>query len=107
MGYEFAATIERAEKQIILAKHGRRLLSLLDDTPVVPGYTRTEYEYAGEARQVLNDVRTTSGTGARSHKHNSTRSPLAVLLLPSKRPRISHAEQMREHQQAKAKPEVQ
>jgi len=54
--YEFAATIERAEKQIILAKHGRRLLSLLDDTPVVPGDTRTEYEYAGEARQVLNDV---------------------------------------------------
>ncbi|KAJ2973417.1 hypothetical protein NQ176_g6619 [Zarea fungicola] len=32
---EFAATIERAEKQIILAKHGRRLLHLLDDTPVV------------------------------------------------------------------------
>ncbi|KAG9254989.1 Eisosome component PIL1-domain-containing protein [Emericellopsis atlantica] len=54
--FEFAATIERAEKQIILAKHGRRLLNLLDDTPVVPGDTRTEYEYAGEARQVLNDV---------------------------------------------------
>jgi hypothetical protein len=53
---EFAATIERAEKQIILAKHGRRLLSLLDDTPVVPGDTRAEYGYAAEARQILNDI---------------------------------------------------
>ena len=37
---QFAATIERAEKQIILAKHGRRMLNLLDDTPVVPGDVR-------------------------------------------------------------------
>merc|ERR1712093_548137 len=37
---EFAATIERAEKQIILARHGRRLLNLLDDTPVIPGDVR-------------------------------------------------------------------
>lgn len=52
---EFAATIERAEKQIILAKHGRRLLALLDDTPVVPGDDRQPYAYAQQARQVLND----------------------------------------------------
>lgn len=52
---EFAATIERAEKQIILAKHGNRLLELLDDTPVVPGDARPVYEHAAQARQVLND----------------------------------------------------
>ncbi|GKT83273.1 sphingolipid long chain base-responsive protein LSP1 [Colletotrichum tofieldiae] len=44
---EFAATIERAEKQIILAKHGRRLLQLLDDSPL--------YQ-ATCARQILNDA---------------------------------------------------
>ncbi|PHH86222.1 hypothetical protein CDD83_10549 [Cordyceps sp. RAO-2017] len=52
---EFAATIERAEKQIILAKHGRRLLALLDDTPVVPGDDRPPYAYGPQARQILND----------------------------------------------------
>ncbi|KAM5355833.1 hypothetical protein ACJ41O_002479 [Fusarium nematophilum] len=52
---EFTATIERAEKQIILAKHGRRLLELLDDSPVVPGDTRPVYEHSAQARQILND----------------------------------------------------
>lgn len=53
---EFAATIERAEKQIILAKHGRRLLKLLDDSPIVPGDRRPTYHYAAQARQILNDA---------------------------------------------------
>lgn len=53
---EFAATIERAEKQIILARHGQRLLKLLDDSPVVPGDTRAAYQYSGQARQILNDA---------------------------------------------------
>src|SRR3954453_15257088 len=53
---EFAATIERAEKQIILARHGRRLLNLLDDTPVIPGNTRGAYEHTNQARQILNDA---------------------------------------------------
>jgi len=53
---EFAATIERAEKQIILARHGRRLLNLLDDTPVIPGDIRPAYEHANQARQILNDA---------------------------------------------------
>lgn len=52
----FAATIERSEKQIMLARHGRRLLNLLDDTPVVPGDTRPEFENAPQARQILNDA---------------------------------------------------
>ena len=53
---EFAATIERAEKHIILAKHGQRLLELLDDSPVVPGDTRTSYGHGAQARQILNDA---------------------------------------------------
>jgi len=52
----FAATIERAEKQIILAKYGRRLLNYLDDTPVVPGDVRQPFAHANDARQVLNDA---------------------------------------------------
>jgi hypothetical protein len=53
---EFAATIERAEKQIILARHGRRLLALLDDDPVIPGDARAQYQGASQARQILNDA---------------------------------------------------
>ncbi|KAI1372695.1 putative sphingolipid long chain base-responsive protein [Hypoxylon crocopeplum] len=53
---EFAAVIERAEKQIILAKHGRRLLELLDDSPVTPGDARRPYENGLAARQILNDA---------------------------------------------------
>ncbi|TVY36364.1 Sphingolipid long chain base-responsive protein [Lachnellula subtilissima] len=53
---EFAATIERAEKQIILARHGRRVLNLLDDTPVVPGDVRPAYDGTNQARQILNDA---------------------------------------------------
>lgn len=51
-----AATIERAEKQIILATHARRLLHLLDDTPVVPGDERQPFEHELEARQILNEA---------------------------------------------------
>ncbi|KAL3419112.1 sphingolipid long chain base-responsive protein LSP1 [Phlyctema vagabunda] len=53
---EFAATIERAEKQIILARHARRVLNLLDDTPVVPGTIRPAFEHGNQARQILNDA---------------------------------------------------
>ncbi|KAK4034796.1 Eisosome component PIL1-domain-containing protein [Parachaetomium inaequale] len=53
---DFLATIERAEKQAILARHGLRLLQLLDDTPVVPGDVRPQYAHASQARQILNDA---------------------------------------------------
>lgn len=52
----FAATIERAEKQTILAKHARRLVNLVDDTPVVPGDLHPPFAGAEDARQVLNDA---------------------------------------------------
>ncbi|KAL9600755.1 MAG: hypothetical protein Q9219_002996 [cf. Caloplaca sp. 3 TL-2023] len=51
-----SAVIERAEKQILLSRHMRRLLQLLDDTPVVPGDVRPAFEHAHQARQILNDA---------------------------------------------------
>ncbi|KAJ5880337.1 Sphingolipid long chain base-responsive protein LSP1 [Penicillium subrubescens] len=51
-----AAIIERAEKQIILARHARRLLNYIDDSPVVPGDTRQAYDHEFDARQVLEDA---------------------------------------------------
>lgn len=53
---QLSATIERSEKQIILARHARRLLNLLDDKPLVPGEARPEYENSDAARRVLNDA---------------------------------------------------
>ncbi|KAK3501159.1 Eisosome component PIL1-domain-containing protein [Neurospora crassa] len=53
---EFLATIERAEKQIILARHGLRLLNLLDDTPIVPGDSQIPYTQGHQARQILNNA---------------------------------------------------
>jgi len=53
---QFASTIERAEKQIILAKHARRLLNLVDDTPIVPGDVHPTFDGVEVARQVLNDA---------------------------------------------------
>lgn len=51
-----AAVIERGEKQILLARHARRLLNYIDDTPVVPGDARREYDRAAEAKMVLEDA---------------------------------------------------
>lgn len=51
----FAALIERSEKSLILADHGRRILEFLDDTPVVPGDAPAAYRHEGEAKQVLLD----------------------------------------------------
>ncbi|KAF1820838.1 uncharacterized protein K489DRAFT_412044 [Dissoconium aciculare CBS 342.82] len=51
-----AAIIERAEKQILLAQHARELLSLLDDTPIVPGEDRQAYANELAAREILNDA---------------------------------------------------
>lgn len=51
-----AAVIERAEKQILLARQARRLLMLLDDTPIVPGDTHPAYTGTEQARDILNDA---------------------------------------------------
>lgn len=49
-----AAIIERAEKQILLAKNARKLLNLVDDTPIVPGDAHPTFTHAETAREVLN-----------------------------------------------------
>ncbi|KXT01740.1 hypothetical protein AC578_2737, partial [Pseudocercospora eumusae] len=51
-----AAIIERAEKQLILAQHARRLINMLDDTPIVPGDEQQPFAHAEAAREVLNDA---------------------------------------------------
>jgi len=51
-----AAVIERAEKQILLAKYARQLLNMLDDTPVVPGDAHQPFAHAEAARDVLNEA---------------------------------------------------
>ncbi|RMZ20418.1 hypothetical protein D0859_15578 [Hortaea werneckii] len=51
-----AAIIERAEKQILLAQQARRLVGMLDDSPIVPGEERPAFANAEEAREVLNDA---------------------------------------------------
>lgn len=51
-----AAVIERAEKQILLAQHARHLLTLLDDTPIVPGEERPAFAESEQAREVLNEA---------------------------------------------------
>ena len=51
-----AAVIERAEKQLILAQHARRLVMLIDDTPVVPGDSHPPFEGYEPARQILSDA---------------------------------------------------
>ncbi|KAI9658742.1 MAG: hypothetical protein M1821_002302 [Bathelium mastoideum] len=52
----FAALIERAEKQALLARQARRVLNLLDDTPIVPGDAHPTYEAGEAARHALNDA---------------------------------------------------
>lgn len=49
-----AAIIERAEKQILLAKQARQLVNLLDDTPIVPGDAHQSFAHTEHAREVLN-----------------------------------------------------
>ncbi|PYH41455.1 Eisosome component PIL1/LSP1 family protein [Aspergillus saccharolyticus JOP 1030-1] len=51
-----AAVIERGEKQILLARHARRLLNHLDDTPVVPGDSPREYDQLPATKQIIEDA---------------------------------------------------
>lgn len=90
---QFAATIERAEKQIILARHGRRILNLLDDTPVVPGDVRPAFEHGAEARQVLNDAEAELLAWQPTHEPiHSSAGGLGTNLMPSEAPASSVAE---------------
>lgn len=48
-----SALIERSEKQALLARHARRVLALLDDTPIVPGEGHPPFKAADQARHIL------------------------------------------------------
>lgn len=53
---QFASFIERGEKQAVLARHGRRLLALLNDTPIIPGDVHPAYDSTDTARQIIHDA---------------------------------------------------
>ncbi|KAF4627812.1 hypothetical protein G7Y89_g10340 [Cudoniella acicularis] len=93
---EFAATIERAEKQIILARHGRRLLNLLDDTPVVPGDIRPAYEHTNQARQILNDAEDDLKDWRPELEDVPSSANLDASLMPSNANRQNQRQQMTE-----------
>jgi hypothetical protein len=77
------AILERSEKQAILAKHARRLLELLDDTPVVPGSDRPAYENERAAKEVLLDAEEELGKWSPSYDTSIATSHLDSNLLPS------------------------
>ena len=51
-----ASLIERSEKQVLLARHARRVLNCLDDSPVIPGDSRRQYEHEAQTRQIVQDA---------------------------------------------------
>jgi len=97
---EFAATIERAEKQIILARHGRRLLNLLDDTPVVPGDIRPGFEHGSQARQILNDAEDDLRDWTPELEDVSSNAQLANNLLPGQGQPATHGQHQLERTEA-------
>ncbi|KAG8532654.1 uncharacterized protein KY384_002531 [Bacidia gigantensis] len=90
---QFAATIERAEKQIMLARHGRRILNLLDDTPVVPGDTRPAFEHGAQARQILNDAEEDLREWAPNLEPvTSSAKDMTSNLMPSQAGTVAHSD---------------
>ncbi|PYI19961.1 hypothetical protein BO99DRAFT_383412 [Aspergillus violaceofuscus CBS 115571] len=79
-----AAVIERGEKQILLARHARRLLNHLDDTPVVPGDSPREYDQISATRQVIEDAENELRAWESSAEpiHTSAGDALDSTLLP-------------------------
>lgn len=80
----FAAMIERSQKQEILAKHARRLLALIDDTPLVPGDPRPAYDLEQDARQILADAE----EDLRNWKLEIDEVPSNAVLDPSLMPSV-------------------
>jgi len=64
--------IERAEKQLLLAKNARKLVDLLDDTPVVPGDERAPFAQSEQARNVLNSAEADLRNWEASYDHISS-----------------------------------
>jgi len=76
------ALSERSEKQEILAKHCRRLLELIDDTPVVPGAEKRVWEHERDAKDVLLDAEEEMGKWTASQEAYIPSSRLGSNLLP-------------------------
>jgi hypothetical protein len=77
------AVIERSEKHDILAKHSRRLLELLDDTPVVPGAEKPAYDNERAAKDILLDAEEELAKWQPSQDADIQTSRLESNLLPS------------------------
>ena len=89
-----AAIIERAEKQILLAQQARRLVSMLDDSPIVPGEERPAFANAEEAREVLNDAEDGLRTWQRSTEPiQSTAGKVGSNAMPSNAESVEANEQ--------------
>ncbi|KAE8372589.1 Eisosome component PIL1-domain-containing protein [Aspergillus bertholletiae] len=90
-----AAVIERGEKQILLARHARRLLGILDDSPVVPGEPRKDYDRGDEASQIIQDAE----RGLRSWESTTVPIPTSAgrmhdsTLLPAPAARVARDSQ--------------
>lgn len=86
-----AAVIEKGEKQILLARHAKRLLNYLDDTPVVPGDQRAAYEHTDATKHVLeeaeNDLRTWERTDEPVH---TSAGETSTNLLPTNTGKAEH-----------------
>ena len=79
-----AAIIERAEKQIILANNARRLISMLDDSPIVPGEERRGFDSADQAREVLNEAESQlRGWSASTSPIQTSAGKLGTNAIPS------------------------
>ena len=66
-----------------MAKTSRRLLELLDDTPVVPGAERAAYENERVAKEILIDAEEELGKWEPSQDSYSPSARLENNLLPS------------------------
>ncbi len=81
-----AAIIERAEKQIMLATQARRVLNLLDDTPIVPGEERQPFAGQSQAQSILNDAETSlRGWSSSLEPVHSSSGALGTNAMPSAR----------------------
>jgi hypothetical protein len=81
-GQQINAVTERSEKQAILARHARRLLDLLDDTPVVPGAERAAYDSERAAKEILLDAEEELGKWQPDQESSIATSQLDNNLLP-------------------------
>jgi hypothetical protein len=81
-GQQINAVVERSEKQHILAGHARRLLDLLDDSPVVPGAERATYDNERAAKEILLDAEEELGKWQPDQDASITTSQLDNNLLP-------------------------